>query len=410
MKIVTISDNPNLFSGLAKVHRNVIDGLLEEGHEVVPCVWFPYTTKQLVLIKSGIKLPPPLYKKITLLPMPKNDNAPLAAYDIIEKHKPDIVITIGDHWEFYYMHAIKGKLNYSFKWIGYFTIEENPIPEKWIPLFKYVDEIIVPSEFGRKSILSSTENKNVKTIPYGVDDIFNIFPQDEIKKLREDRNVSNKIRFITVAQNTLRKNLPSILQTAQILKNTGKNNISFYIHTNTGATDPSETYIYDLISLSKKLEVQDMVSFPTKKTSIFSSQPEHFLAEEYNASNYYLCTSYSEGYGLSILEAMACGLSVWANPSTTMFELLGANELGETPRGRLLDGKIDILPPDKLINSIDPHKLAMEIIKYAKLENKEQKDICRKYSMNRTWKLMKEELCKVINDIDMNISLPIEEV
>ena len=69
MKIVTISDNPNMFSGLAKVHRNVIERLIDQGHEVIPCVWFAYDTKTLAMMQHGFVPDQITYKGLNMLPM-----------------------------------------------------------------------------------------------------------------------------------------------------------------------------------------------------------------------------------------------------------------------------------------------------------------------------------------------------
>ena len=53
MKIITISDSPTLYSGLARVHRHVIDGLVEAGHSVLPCGWNAYDEEQLENAKKG---------------------------------------------------------------------------------------------------------------------------------------------------------------------------------------------------------------------------------------------------------------------------------------------------------------------------------------------------------------------
>lgn len=414
MRIVTISDNPNICSGLAKVHGHVIDALDEQGHEVIPAVWFPYDTKTLAMIRHGAKVPPPKYKDIPLLPMAQNENSPLALMDIVTNHNPDVVLTIGDYWKFHYVHAVKERSNYAFKWAGYFTVEEEEILDKWIPLFRYVDVIAVPSLFGQFSLVSSAGCKNTRLIPYGTDEAFSPCSPGEKARLREARGIGRaKVRFVTVAQNTSRKNLPSIVLTARLLKNMGDDRAQFHIHTNVGAYDPSERYSYDLRQLIKKLDVEDRVTLPSRDVSVFDGAPEEELVEEHRASDVYLCTSLSEGYGLPVVEAMACGLPVLANGSTTLYELLGANygDVGAAPRGWISEGRVDAFPPAMLCRMTHPPVLAKDIASICDLGIPEgMPEACSKWARARTWKGMGSSLRELLDRVGSDVSLPVEEV
>lgn len=425
MKILTVSDNPNMFSGLAKVHRNVIDGLLSAGHEVVPAVWFAYDTKTMAMIQHGYKPPRPTYKGIEMLPLAKNENAPLSAHDICKIIKPDVVLTIGDYWSFYYMHAVKNKLNYQFKWVAYLTVEEEEIDKKkWQPLFRYMDDVAVPTEFGMSSLASIGVNAHL--IPYGVDEVFRRLPDDKRAQLRKDRGITEGVtRFITVAQNTIRKSLPSILLTAQELKKRGRYSPDcldnkFYIHTNVGASDSSETYVYDLIGLAKKLDVEDMVSFPPLETSLFgptgqlggvlpTNTGEELLRDEYNASDFYLSTSLSEGYGLPVMEAMACGVPCLANGTSTLYEMVGVpyGKTGYGERGGIFKSRVEVLPPAKLANIVDPKLLADEI---ESLRKREMKGNCEDYARRSNWEGMGKKLVEVIAQMEKRTVIPVEEI
>lgn len=416
MKILTISDNPNIFSGLAKVHRNVIDGLIRAGHDVSIAGWFAFDTKTTAMIAHGYKPQRPKYRDIEILPMAKNENAPLAAHDICKIVRPDVVLTIGDHWSFYYMHAVKNKLDYGFKWVAYLTVEEEKIDAaKWGPLFRYMDAVAVPTEFGRDSI--GRLGVTAKLIPYGVDEVFVRLPAERRKELREERGLKESdIRFVTVAQNTLRKNLPSILQTARALKNKmplGSCNFRFHIHTNIGASDANETCVYDLRKIASEMEVEDVVSFAPAETTLFKGSTAELLRDEYNASDFYLCTSISEGYGLPVVEGMACGLPCWANGSSTLYELVGVpyRFTGGGPRGFVFDSRVDILPPAKFVNMVDPDALAEQIQNNAEsLIRRKMQNACEDYARRSTWEGMGVEIAEVIAQMEKRTVLPVEEI
>jgi len=443
MKILTISDNPNIFSGLAKVHRHVIDGLVGKGFDVAPAVWFAFDTKTMAMMQHGHKPEQPEYKGIKMYPLARNENAPLAAHDICKMARPDVVLTIGDHWNFYYMHAVKNKLDYKFKWVAYLTVEEEEIDKKkWQPLYRYMDAVCVPSQFGQDSIAKLGVKAHV--IPYGVDEVFQRLHDEKRAQLRAERGIKDdEIRLITVAQNTLRKNLPSILQTAQELKSGSEGDkFKFYIHTNVGAIDPCETYVFDLIKLAKRLGVDDMVTFP-KDVSLFEGSKDELLRDEYNASDYYLSTSLSEGYGMPVLEAMACGVPCLANATSTLFEHVGVpyEELSSLPpdklrralhydytrrgpRGALFRSRVDILPADKFVSMVDPKALAQELrllktmrmMKPEALSKPELFDTrkiaaaCEDYARRASWKGMVEALAEVIGQMETRTIIPVEEI
>jgi glycosyltransferase involved in cell wall biosynthesis len=399
---------------LAKVHRNVIDGLLAAGHEVCIAGWFAFDTKTTAMIQHGYKPQRPTYKGIEVLPMAKNENAPLAAHDICKIVKPDVVLTIGDHWSFYYMHAVKNKLDYKFKWVSYLTVEEENIDtEKWKPLFRYMDAVIVPTEFGKTSL--SKIGVEACVIPYGVDAEFNKLTEERRSQLREERGLKNEIRFITVAQNTLRKNLPSILQTAQQLKTMDQycnRLIRFHIHTNIGASDPNETCVYDLQKLCKQMDVEDMVTFSPKETSLYKGSATELLRDEYNASDFYLCTSISEGYCLPVVEAMACGIPCIANGSSTLYELVGVpyGKTGWGPRGKIFKSRVDVLPPARFVNMVDPVLLAKEVwYDICFIDRRKTETDCEDYARRSTWEGMGKGLAEVIAQMDKGTVIPVEE-
>ena len=408
MRILTISDNPNIFSGLAKVHRNVIDGLLAAGHEVRIAGWYAFDSKTMVMIQHGYKPERPIYRGIEILPMAKNENSPMAAYDICKMVDPDIVLTIGDHWSFYYMHAVKNKLDYKFKWVAYLTVEEEEIDKaKWHALFRYMDSVIVPTEFGKNSLAKL--GIEAKVIRYGVDPIFTRLSDERRLELRKERGLGDETRFITVAQNTLRKNLPSILQTAAELKRRCDKEYRFHIHTNIGASDPNETCVYNLMKLRDKMGVEDIVTFAPKETSLFEGTESELLRDEYNASDFYLSTSLSEGYGLPVVEAMACGVPCFANGTSTLYEMVGVpyGKTGYGARGMIFKSRVDILPPARFVNMVDPKMLAEQI--QAVIKRKMESD-CEDYARINTWEGMGSRLAEVIEQMEKRTVIPVEEI
>ena len=423
MKIVTISDSPTIFSGLARVHRHVIDALVEQGHVVVPCGWFAYDSDQTERIRRGVEVEPVFYEstkgpvRVLAVPKANNMNEMYAAYDVFDMIKPDVVITIGDHWSFYYMRSVKIKTGFAFKWLPYFTIEHEDVEEKWEPLFRYADAILVPTEFGKKVVESCCDIETVM-LPYGVDEKFKPLPPDDVRRLREKRNCANKVRFITVAQNTWRKNIPGLLQAINIMKGKGLEDwMTFHIHTNVDAMDRQEGYLYDLRKIVSKMGLESLVTFPEgdETFSIFNSPNDDYMVEEYNSSDFLICPSTTEGYGLPLVEGMACGVPVIANSASTMPEHLGGpEEIGQVERGFLVASDIQITPPCRFMKVVRPNDLAAKIMDAFRLTSNAEdlsrmKDNCIKYGKERTWAMTKKGLCEMIDRLAGKPKVVVEE-
>jgi glycosyltransferase involved in cell wall biosynthesis len=274
--------------------------------------------------------------------------------------------------------------------------------------------VAAPSKFGQYSVISSTPCDDAEFIPYGTDGEFDRCSKEKRDELRQARGLApSRFRFISVGQNTTRKSLPSILLAARILKQRGDDRAVFRIQTNVGTLEKMETYAYDLESLARKLDVEDRISFPDGKNSIFSAKPTASLVEEMQASDAYICTSLSEGYCLPVMEAMACGLPVMANPSTTLYELLGADygRVGDAPRGWLVDGRLDASPPDRLLTAPDPARLADAISRLCDTGVPEEtREACSSWAKSRTWEGMTASMGELLNRVGSDVLLPVEEV
>jgi glycosyltransferase involved in cell wall biosynthesis len=153
-----------------------------------------------------------------------------------------------------------------------------------------VRHIIVPSFSTKKSLIYRGFNENkISVIPHGVD--FNIFKKDEQARvfLRKRYDISDCFVVMNVGQLIRRKKQEDIIKALH-----GIPNIVFILVGRGGEEE-------NLKTLASKLRV---------KLIHFKYVPESFLADLYNAADVYVHTSIIEGFGLTILEAMACGLPV----------------------------------------------------------------------------------------------------
>ena len=430
MKILTISDSPNLFSGLARVHRHIIDGLLEAGHSVLPCVWFGYDDLTMAKIKEKKIKPPALsYKstaqgesngqEIPMLTIPKRKKFEeiKMLHEIIQMAKPDVVLTSSDYWDTWYFKLLKSKADFSFKWVAYLTIEREGIDKDLIPVLKYADALAVPTLFGKKVLEGATEEK-VHYIPYGLEPIFTRAFEEKRTSLKKERNCFGKLRFITVGQNTWRKNIPCLLQAIKILVEQkeieGK---EFYIHSNIDGVDAQEASIYDIRLIAEYLGITKYVRFPQNNVSLFAAPSDSVLVDEYNASDICIVPSVCEGYGLILQEAMGCGLPVIASNWSVMPEMIGGNGIGTGERGWLTDTRLDFVPPARPVLIPTPESLAETIRMSAEVFQKHPSsqnayaEICSKYAKGRTWESTKRDISELVMETSKAPDkLPVENI
>ena len=419
MKIITISDSPNLYSGLARVHRQVIDGLVAAGHSVLPCVWFGYDKDTTDRIKKKEIAPPPLIYRtsagdtVQMLTIPKRSNFDeiKMLYDVCKMAKPDVLLTIGDYWDWYYVKLLKSKLDFKLKWVAYLTMERDQLDKDLVPVLKYADALATPTLFGQR-LLQNATGEAVSFIPYGTDDRFVRLPDDERARLKEERGCAGKTRFITVGQNTWRKNLPCLLQAIDILAD--RNQIQdkhFYIHANVDAQDSQEMSLYDLRAIVEYLGLEKYVSFPKQGVSLFKAPDDDVLVREYNASDVFVLPSVCEGYGLPFHEAMACGLPIIASNWSVMPETVGGKGVGRHPRGWLTGTRLEFVPPARPVRMPIPEVLADTIQRATGMVTQAMREECMEFAKGRRWGETKRKVCDIVEQAARRPDrLPVEDV
>jgi glycosyltransferase involved in cell wall biosynthesis len=165
-----------------------------------------------------------------------------------------------------------------------------------------VKHIIVPSYSSQTSLLDHGFSVGkISVIHHGVDQIFkeNIFLR---KKTRSELGLSNKFVIINVGRLVKHKRQVDLIKALKDIPNV------VLILVGTGY---EENNIHDVAS---KVGV---------KLLHFRAVSDDFLVELYNASDLYVHASSLEGFGLTILEAMACGLPILAYKSGDFDKIVG---------------------------------------------------------------------------------------
>jgi len=166
-----------------------------------------------------------------------------------------------------------------------------------------VQHMIVPSLASQNSLLRYGFPPNkISVIYHGVD--HNVFKKNGTSRifLRRKYGISNCFIVINVGQLIKRKGQIDIIKALQ-----GISNMAFILV----GSGKEEKNI-------KKL---------ARKTGVrlihFKYVPESFLVDLYNAADVYVHTSILEGFGLTVLEAMACGLPIIAYDTADFEHVVG---------------------------------------------------------------------------------------
>jgi glycosyltransferase involved in cell wall biosynthesis len=171
--------------------------------------------------------------------------------------------------------------------------------------------VIVPSNFTERRLLESYPNAagKVFVVPQGVNqDHFYPRPHAETKRLRRQRSLPEKF-FLAVGSLQPRKNLAGLLATWESVR-AERPDLALIIAGGFGS--PFKPPI---------------LNTHVPGVRLLGYVPEDELPVLYSAALGYICASFEEGFGLTVLEAMACGTPVIAARSGALPELLGTTGL-----------------------------------------------------------------------------------
>jgi glycosyltransferase involved in cell wall biosynthesis len=165
---------------------------------------------------------------------------------------------------------------------------------------KHSDKIIVPSKATKDEILKrrwGIKDEKIKIVYEGVSEEFYERTGDEIKKIREKYDLKDSPYLLFVSTIQPRKNLPSTIRA-----------FSQFINEN-----PEMKNTLLLIAGKNGWDYQESLEAPdkfgiTKNVKFIGRVPQEDLPALYSGSKGYINISYDEGFGLPLLESMACGI------------------------------------------------------------------------------------------------------
>lgn len=357
-KILLVSDSSALHTGFAKVASHVCSHLCSTGKYSVKTIgWFhnPGTAPSNVI-------------PYEIIPTRKNSRGQLDPEDcyavhtfpkVVEEYGPDIVIGIGDPWMVKPLAESQHRSKY--KLVLYIPIDGIPLSKSWKSVFESPDVMVAYGSFGAEVICEKFPDVKgrMRIINHGVDlDTFRVFSEEESSETKKIFGGEGMFIIGTVSRNQPRKNIPRLLKMAKLFKAPwlscracgeltfkateeariekciacGSSNLNFG-----GGKKDFRVYLHmalndcgwNISEMTETLGLKGFVAYP-EGLQIGKGVGVGTLARIISAMDVFTLPTGGEGWGLPILEAMACGVpTVVTNYSAHVDFCKGAAELIE---------------------------------------------------------------------------------
>jgi glycosyltransferase involved in cell wall biosynthesis len=185
---------------------------------------------------------------------------------------------------------------------------------RWVhpAVARRADRVIVPSRATARDAVAylGVKEERLRLVPYGPGNDFR--PVTDAKRIEATlrRYAVRRPYLISVARSYAHKNLAGLLRAYRVLRERGRRDVQLVLVGERYRTSG------DLDRLAEELEVSDGVVFTG-----FVGHDE--LNALYSGAEVFAFPSLAEGFGLPVLEAMACGAPVVASDASAVPEAVG---------------------------------------------------------------------------------------
>jgi len=196
------------------------------------------------------------------------------------------------------------------------------LPINCANIIRKVEYPVAMSQFGQKQV-KEYHDLDVKYIPHGVNtELFFKLPDEQKALLKQKYGLQDKFVIGTVARNQPRKHLDRTLKTMRLLLDKIPNAVLFF---HLDPDDPAQP-LWKIRSLIQKFGLENRVIFSGMKAH--HGFPASQMNEIYNVMDCFFLSTSGEGFGIPIIEAMACEVPIVATDYTTTPELVVKNNAG----------------------------------------------------------------------------------
>lgn len=234
---------------------------------------------------------------------------------------------------------------------------------------KFSDKIIAPSKATKEEILKRSwgiADEKIEIVYEGVSEIFCRKETSQVDQIRKKYELSNDPYLLFVSTIQPRKNIPSLVRAFSQFLNENK--------------EMGDTRL--LIAGKKGWDFEESLEAPRQygieqNVKFLGRVPTEDLPSLFSGAKAYVNTSFEEGFGLPLLESMACGI-----PSV----------VSDIPAHREVGGDLP--------NYVDPHNV--ENIKdgiFKVITTKYNENILIERSKQFTWKKTAERTLEIMREV-----------
>ena len=230
--------------------------------------------------------------------------------------KADVVITLIDSWV---LRDLAKKLD-PIKWWPWFPIDHEPVSPYVTKSLEGTDKRLVWCGWAQK--LLAAQGIQSDYVPLGIEeDVFKVVePGDMRGRFRKDYFGEDAEFVVTmVAANKGEDDRKAFGYQLQAFAKfaADKPNVKLYIH-----TDPTlDSQGVRITNIAKLCGIEDRVIFPDSYRYKMG-YPDTWMSALYNSSDLFLGASKSEGFGIPLVEAQACGIPVITSEFSSQPELV----------------------------------------------------------------------------------------
>jgi len=319
MIITILSDSPFIPTGYRNQALQLVQYLVKKGHEVHYLAnAYNGMTLNNAELHDGTKCNFKIYGEMI------HSYFRNSMSHIIKKTKSDIFIILLDTFMMYGSDAWFLKIDTSpartFFWFP--TDGGGGLPMGCAQILQKIENPVAMSRFGQKQV-KDYHNLSVAHIPHGLDTkLFFKLPDEKIIELKKKYKLEDKFVIGVVARNQPRKHLDRTLKAMRIIAKRIPEAVLF-MHLD--PNDPAQP-LWKMYSLIQKFGLENRVVFSgmTANQGFGNDQ----MNEVYNVMDCFFLSTSGEGFGIPIIEAMACEVPVVATDYTSTPELVIDNKAG----------------------------------------------------------------------------------
>jgi len=257
--------------------------------------------------------------------------------NIVHDFKPDAIWIMTDPRFWTWLWQIENELRPLCPIVYYHVWDNYPYPKFNRPFYLSNDKIVTISKLTDDIVRTVSPEVDCTYLPHTVDDkVFRPMDDSEIAQLLPN---DGKATFFWISRNAHRKQPASLIWWfADFLEEVGKDKARLIMH-----TDVRDEHGFDLEKIAKERGL-------TRDNFLISNakMPPEELAKLYNAADCTINVSFAEGFGVGILESLACGTPAIVNMTGGLQDQItdGAEwfGVGIQPASKTVTGGLGIVP------------------------------------------------------------------